>query len=163
MAGCGEEQPVEEPRTEAQSVVLDGVRYRAPMFRQLNTRVAPDEQLWDRPPAGAGRGAFAAFVEVCNVSGRPLTPPEGFRLLDAFGRSFMPKDAGNRNEFAYEPRRLQPDECIPAAGSVTDQTLSGSALLFELPFDVLENRPLYLQLPRLPGETARTPRIRLDV
>ena len=143
--------------------MVDGLRYRAPMFRQLNTRIAPDRAFWDGAPPARGSGYFAAFVEVCNVSDRARRPPEGFRLLDSFGQAFRPKDTDVDNEFAYEPRKLAPDECIPAGGSVADQAVVGSVLLFELPFDVLRDRPLYLRLPPPADSDAAPPRIRLDV
>ena len=51
------------------------------------------------------------------------------------------------NNFLYEPTVLDPDQCIPEAGSVAQLGPSaGTMLLFRLPLQNTENRPLELEI-----------------
>jgi hypothetical protein len=51
------------------------------------------------------------------------------------------------NQFAYTPITLDPEECIPEAGSVAQLgPTAGSMLLFKFPLENTENRPLELEI-----------------
>ena len=70
-----------------------------------------------------------------------------FTLRDNQDNEFEPEPLPEDNFFAYNPRSLLPEECIPEAGSVAQLgPTAGSMLLFQLPLDVTENRPLELEI-----------------
>jgi hypothetical protein len=67
---------------------------------------------------------------------------------------FEPEELPEDNAFAYAAQTLDPKECIPQAGSVAQLGPSaGSMLLFQLPLDATENRPLELEMEAESGET----------
>jgi hypothetical protein len=68
-------------------------------------------------------------------------------VKDNQDEEFEPIELPEENVFAYRPRSLAPDECIPQAGSINQLGPSGGALLmFEIPLAATENRPLELEL-----------------
>jgi hypothetical protein len=163
-AGCGREEGAEpEPRTEAQSVTVDGLRYRAVLFRELNPLTHPDAALVERRVAAGDALPFAAFVQVCNTSDRARRAPAGFTLVDAFGQTYRPRQDALDDDLAYRARTLAPGECIPREGSVPDRAFPGAAVLFALPRSALADRPLQLVLPPEAGKGGEPPRIRLDL
>lgn len=167
-AGCGGEQDEDAPRTEAQSVVVGGLVYRAPMFRQLNPRVAPDRALFaqarDADPA-KDELLFGAFVQICNETDRRQRVPEGFRVVDAFGESYAPERGMVAGAFALQAgTTLAPGACVPERGGVADQAaVPGAVLVFTLPRGALRDRPLYLVLPSDVAGDRPPPRILLDL
>ena len=72
------------------------------------------------------------------------------------GNEFEPTELPADNSFAYHPRMLGADECIPEEGSVAQLgPTAGSMLLFRLPLAITENRPLELEVegpPQVEGE-----------
>jgi hypothetical protein len=170
VAGCGsssDETPTVSTWSgtdESQTVRAGGFDWTVALFRELNPRVTPDREIAGEHRPADGHALWAAFMRVCNARSEAVQPPAGVRLVDAFGQVFSPVGLRAGNAFAYTPRTLGPTDCLPAIGSVAERVTDGVALVFELPFDALEDRPLFL---RLPPETAdggaRPPRIRLDV
>ena len=167
LTGCGEEDTAEsEPATtgtpepagreaagddaveaqEQNTVELNGIRYRVMIFRQLNTRIAPDDALYDGPEPSGNRGIYAAFLRACNVSDETRRPAREIRLEDAFGEAYPQLEAASESSFAYEPSRLRPDECVPSQDTAADRAFPGAAVLFAIPFDDLGNRPFVLEL-----------------
>ncbi len=154
MAGC-KEDPEElgrhEPVREGLSVPLDGVEYNVFITRQLNPSIPPDQAYYNGPPPPEGQTLYGVFLQACNQSGRARLPTNRFKVVDNQGNEFEPRELPETNPFGYQARRLQPEECIPQAGSVAQLgPTAGSMLLFELPLDVTENRPLELEIE---GET----------
>jgi hypothetical protein len=87
------------------------------------------------------------FIEVCNNSGEEHTPSEQFVIIDNQNNRFEPEPLPEDNQFAYHARVLAPKECIPEAGSVAQLgPTEGSMLLFQLPLQTTENRPLELEV-----------------
>lgn len=162
VVACGEEGSVDEPleATEANEVELAGVRYRVVLFRQLNPSEPPDDALYEGDPPGGDEGAYAAFIRVCNASDQPRTPSRSIRLEDAFNQPFGPRAELVPDRFAYQPRRLEPGECLPAPNSAAEQTFDGAALVFRVPFRSVRERPLVLEISAGQGRRAR---IRLDL
>jgi hypothetical protein len=162
--GDGDGEAVAEPKTEAQTVKVGGLRYRAVLFRQVNPQSRTDGRLFDEPVNGRDGLWFGAYITICNESRTAQTSPEGFRLVDAFGRTFSPREEVADDTLAYEPTRLEPGECLPQPGGFADRVTGGAVLLFQIPRGTLQDRPLFL---RLPPSTAprggRPPRIALDV
>jgi hypothetical protein len=161
LAACGDEHPgVDEPAREGLALELDGITYNVFITRQLNPRVPPDgAYVTDEPPPGST--LYGVFIQVCNHSDEPHETVSDFIVKDNQENEFEPEELPADNEFAYSPRTLEPDECIPEAGSVAQLGPSaGSMLLFEFPLETTENRPLELELE---GESGETLTFELDI
>jgi len=128
---------------------MGGLTYNVFITRQLNPSITPDQAFYKGPQPGRGKTLFGLFMKVCNEEKEPATPRplESFQIKDSQGKVFKPEPLPRDNDFAYHPRTLLPNECIPASGSVAEQQSAGGAmLLFELPLQNLENRPLELEI-----------------
>jgi hypothetical protein len=154
LAACGDEEPgVDEPAREGLALELDGVDYNVFITRQLNPRVAPDG-AYVTEEAPPGETLYGVFIQVCNHSEEPRETVSEFVVKDNQENTFEPEELPEDNQFAYSPRTLNPEECIPEAGSVAQLGPSaGSMLLFQLPLENTENRPLELELEGEGGET----------
>ena len=166
--GCGGGPAPDAPRTEAQSVVVDGLVYRALLFRQLNPRIAPDRRLLEgtaRDDAGSGgRLMFGAFVEVCNRSERPQSVPEDFEVVDAFGQAYRRQDGVVAEPFDLESgSTLEPGQCMPRGGGTADTAAPGALLAFGLPRKALADRPLFLVVPSDVADDGPPARIQLSL
>jgi hypothetical protein len=147
FAACGDEEPgVDEPAREGLALELEGITYNVFITRQLNPRLPPDEAyVTDEAPAG--ETLYGVFIQACNQSEEPHETAGEFIVKDNQDNEFEPEELPEDNTFAYSPRTLNPDECIPEAGSVAQLGPSGgSMLLFQLPLETTENRPLELEI-----------------
>jgi hypothetical protein len=154
LAACGEEHPgVDEPAREGLALELEGITYNVFITRQLNPRVPPDEAyVTDEAPAG--ETLYGVFIQVYNQSDEPHETAGEFVVKDNQENEFEPEELPEDNTFAYSPRTLNPEECIPEAGSVAQLgPTAGSMLLFQLPLETTENRPLELEIAAENGDT----------
>jgi hypothetical protein len=137
---------VDEPAREGLAIELGGVNYNVFITRQLNPEITPDgAYVTDDPPPG--ETLYGVFIEVCNVSDDPRTPTDRFVVRDNQGNRFEPEELPEDNQFAYHARKLDPEECIPEAGSVAQLgPTAGSMLLFRFSLQTTENRPLELEV-----------------
>ena len=161
LAACGEEHPgVDEPAREGLALELDGITYNVFITRQLNPRVPPDgAYVTDEAPPGSA--LYGIFIQVCNHTDEAHETVSDFIVKDNQENEFEPEELPADNAFAYSPRTLDPDECIPEAGSVAQLGPSaGSMLLFEFPLETTENRPLELEME---GESGETLTFELDI
>jgi hypothetical protein len=147
VVACGDEEPgVDEPAREGLALELGGVHYNVFITRQLNPNITPDD-AYVTEEAPPGQTLYGVFIEVCNVSDGQRTPSDEFVIHDNQNNRFEPEELPEDNQFAYHARSLNPEECIPEAGSVAQLGPSeGSMLLFELPLQTTENRPLELEI-----------------
>jgi hypothetical protein len=147
-AACGEEEPgVDEPAREGLALPLDGVDYNVFITRQLNPAIPPDSAYVEGPEPAPGETLYGIFLQACNTSEDVRTTVEDFKVVDNQGNEFEPEELPENNRFAYHPRELDPKECIPEAGSVAQLgPTAGSMLLFRLPLQMTENRPLELEM-----------------
>jgi hypothetical protein len=158
---CGDEElGVDEPAREGLALELDGIDYNVFITRQLNPRVPPDgAYVSEEPPAG--ETLYGVFIQACNHSDEPHETVNDFVVKDNQDNEFEPEELPEDNAFAYSARTLNPDECIPEAGSVAQLGPSaGSMLLFQLPLESTENRPLELEME---GESGETLTFELDI
>jgi len=149
LAACGkdEEQGVDEPAREGLALPLDGVDYNVFITRELNLRVPPDEAYYKGPEAPPGKTLYGVFLQTCNNGSKPRQTASRFEIVDNQGERFEPTELPPDNDFAYTPRVLEPEECIPEAGSVAQLgPTAGSMLLFEFPLEATENRPFELEI-----------------
>jgi hypothetical protein len=167
VAGCGEEEPgVDEPAREGLAIPVAGVEYNVFITRELNLAIVPDRAYYDGPPAPRGSDYYGVFIQACNQGDETRETVRDFKVVDNQGNEFEPIELPEENAFAYRPRALPGGECIPEKGSVAEQgPTAGSLLLFRLPFDATENRPLELEIIG-PSEAAaehETKKVELDL
>jgi hypothetical protein len=149
-AACGNKdvkQGRDEPAREGLALELEGVDYNVFITRQLNTRITPDKAYFDGPEAKKGETLYGVFIQVCNRSKDTHQTADTFTIKDNQGNEFEPEELPADNAFAYHAAELGPDECIPEAGSVAQLgPTSGAMLLFRLPLENTEYRPLELEI-----------------
>jgi hypothetical protein len=146
---CGEEEPgFDEPAREGLALNLDGIDYNVFITRQLNPEVAPDKAYYTGPEPAPDETLYGVFMQVCNNSDEPLETADSFVIKDNQNNEFEPEEVDlEDNQFLYEPEVLDTDQCIPEAGSVAQLGPSaGTMLLFRLPLENTENRPLELEI-----------------
>ena len=150
LGGCNEkEQGVDEPAREGLALDLGGVEYNVFITRQLNLKIPPDSAYYNGPEPKKGFTLYGVFLQVCNNGKKARQTASVFEIEDNQGNKFEPTALPADNAFAYQPRKLLPQTCIPEAGSVAERgPTAGSMLLFELPLDKTENRPLELKVRR---------------
>ena len=149
-AACGnsdEKKGIEEPAREGLALELDGVEYNVFITRQLNIKVTPDKAYFEGPEPAVGETLYGVFIQVCNRSDDPHQTVDSFTIKDNQDNEFEPEELPEDNAFAYHAGELQPNECFPEAGSVAQLgPTAGTMLLFRLPLQNTEYRPLELEL-----------------
>ena len=116
--------------------------------RQLNLEDVEDRGYVE----GVGQPApgstyYGVFLEACNVGDEPVTTASTFRIVDTAGNEFEPLSLDPDNPFSYTPTELEPGDCIPAEGSLAASgPTAGALLIFEIPLEDTENRPLELEI-----------------
>jgi hypothetical protein len=150
LAACGnadEEPGVDEPAREGLAVPLGGVDYNVFITRQLNPAIPADDAFFEGPEPEPDETLYGVFVQACNNSDEARETVDNFMIVDNQGNEFEPEELPETNRFAYAPRELDPKECIPEVGSVAQLgPTAGSMLLFRLPLETTENRPLELEV-----------------
>ena len=166
VGGCNSGRPNGAAR-EGLNVDVAGLGYDVYITRQLNLRDAEDRGYYRGPEAPPGFALYGVFIKVCNRGHGFRTPiTTKFTVEDNQGNTFHPLPLPADDVFAYRPRLLSHDACIPEPGSAaaTGPT-EGSLLLFKFPVGSLENRPLELLIEgrRGPGLPAQLKRVELDI
>jgi hypothetical protein len=157
VAACGNsdtKQGVDEAAREGLALDLQGIEYNVFITRELNPRITPDKAY---VPAGTEPDAkhtlYGVFLQACNRSTDAHQTVDRFKIVDNQGNEFEPESLPTDNDFAYHPKQLLPDECIPEAGSVAQLgPTAGSMVLFRLPLANTEYRPLELEIEGTGGE-----------
>ncbi len=89
-----------------------------------------------------------------------------FEIEDTQGNKYTPLPVPEDNVWAYKARPLKHGECIPEVGSLASSgPTNGAMLIFKLPLQTLENRPLDLKITSPPDENGERDEglIELDV
>ncbi|CAN5802374.1 MAG: hypothetical protein H0W05_05365 [Thermoleophilaceae bacterium] len=146
LAACGAEEDL--AHREGLALPLEGITYNVFITRQLNLEDVEDrgytENVQQAPP---GSTYYGVFLEACNVSEEPVRTAGTFRIVDTAGNEFEPLSLDSENPFSYTPTELEPGDCIPAEGSLASSgPTAGALLIFELPLENTENRPLELEV-----------------
>ena len=158
LAGCGNRH--DEPRlfaeTEGLYITVDDLEYQIQLSRQLNPddtedreylRGLPDSTL----PPGEDEAWFAVFLRVENQTEETKTPAEDFEIVDTEGDSYEP--VAIDNAYVYDAQPIRPGELYPKTGSTASQGgVRGAMLLFKLPYDAFQNRPLEFKVQPSAGE-----------
>jgi hypothetical protein len=151
VTACGEKdkkQGVDEAAREGLALPLDGIDYNVFISRQLNPRVTPDKSYVEPGTAAdATHVLFGVFLQACNRGKDSAQAADGFKIVDNQGNEFEPESLPQGNDFAYEPKVLEPHECVPEIGSVAQLgPTAGAMVLFRLPLANMEYRPLELEI-----------------
>ena len=128
---------------------MDGLTYNVFITRQLNTKIPPDSAFYRGSDPGRRDTLYGVFVQVCNETKKAANAvePGRFIIRDAQENEFRPLELPEDNAFAYKARVVNPKECIPLAGSVAQQnSAAGALLVYKIPIENLENRPLELEI-----------------
>jgi hypothetical protein len=146
--------------------------YEVYLTRQLNLHDVEDSAYYQGPEAPPGYALFGVFVSVCNESrggpSHPAAPVANYKIVDTNNDEFSPLPLPANNIFAYQPASVPHRDCIPRTGSIASSGPTGGAmLLFELPLQAIENRPLDLVIhgPTNPatGRSYGVKKIELDI
>jgi hypothetical protein len=153
FAACNDEkQGVDEPAREGLALELNGVEYNVFITRELNTDIPPDDAYYSGPPPSKDEVLEGIFLQACNHTDEEQHTTDTFKVKDNQNAVYEPVALPADNPFAYHPRTLQPEECIPKAGSVAQLgPTAASLLLFKLPLTTIENRPLELEVEAPPA------------
>jgi hypothetical protein len=154
VAGCGDK--VAEPKNvqEGSTVVVAGLDYQVQLSRYLNPNDTEDKYYLRGLPAGStpdpGKNAvwFAVFMRVKNYSDGTITSTNDFSITDTQGNSFTPIQLDvTKNSFLYQPIAMPHASVNPLPNSAASAgTIGGSEILFKIPVDSLQNRPLILHI-----------------
>jgi hypothetical protein len=140
---------------EGEVVKLGELKYQVIFSRFLNSNDNEDSAyLVDQPPPKDGSNYFGVFLEVQNKSEESQKLSSGFAITDAGGQKFTAIPSKSLYAFPFGGE-VEPQEPIPAPDSTPQQgPIEGSLVLFELPADASENRPLTLSIagPEGPAE-----------
>jgi hypothetical protein len=147
------------------------LEYNVYITRELNLHDVEDQGYYKGPEAPPGYALYGVWLTACNnadeAGGPAWMAASRFEIEDTEGNRYKPIPLPKDNVFAYQPRPLAKDECVPKAGSLAAAgPTNGSLLIFKLPLATLENRPLDLEIVSPPNpETGKseTGRIELDV
>jgi hypothetical protein len=136
------------------------IDYNVFITRELNLRDTEDSGYFKGPEAPPGFALYGVFLQACNPSSDVKAPhwaaASNFEIEDTQGNRFKPLALPQDNIWAYRGRPLKQGACIPTKGSLpAGGPTTGSLLIFKLPLQTLENRPLDLRImapPNAAGE-----------
>jgi hypothetical protein len=169
--GCGDKQSVvTSAKTEGIWIDAGPLDYHIQGSRVLEPGLVPDRSYLKGLPPGTAQPTgkevwFAVFLRIENKTKHAVPTARDFQIVDTTGKSFTPLALnGNVNPFAYQPTVLQPNTAIPVPDSAQDfDSVSGAELLFKLPLDSYQNRPLEFRVHSANGEAPAEASLDLDV
>jgi hypothetical protein len=146
---------------EGEPVELGGLHYNVIFSRYLNPADNEDSAyLVGQPPPKPQTTYFGVCFEVQNESdeGKPL--PDEFTIEDAGHQTFTSLDSESLYAFPLGGE-IEPEEQVPVLDSTPEQgPIEGSVVLFLLPDDASQNRPLTLEIETPEGEKGE---VKLDL
>ncbi|HUC08052.1 MAG TPA: hypothetical protein VMR96_08175 [Solirubrobacterales bacterium] len=154
FAACGYSSDSKEV-VEGEVVELGELKYQVVFSRFLNPNDTEDSAyLVGQPEPEKGSTYFGVFLEVQNKSEETQKLAETFTIKDADEEEFEAIPSESLYAFPFGGK-VESQEPIPAPDSTPQQgPIEGSLVLFELPPDASENRPLTLFIdgPEGPAE-----------
>ncbi len=151
--GCNKQDVVTRAATEGIWLDVGALEYHIQGSRELNPAMVPDNKYLTGLPQGilppeAKELWFAVFVRIENHSKSPHPTARKFEIVDTQGKVFQPLTLDSRvNPFAYTATILPPNGSVPRPDSSQDlDSTNGAMLLFKLPLDSYQNRPLELRI-----------------
>lgn len=156
VSACGYSSD-EKDVVEGEVVKLGELKYQVIFSRFLNPRDNEDAAyLVGQPEPPEGSSYFGVFVEVQNKSEETQTLADSFEITDADHQKF--EAIPSESLYAFPAGgKVESQEPIPAPDSPPQQgPIEGSLVLFELPAEASENRPLILTIPGPDGDAEVT-------
>jgi hypothetical protein len=147
------------------------LEYNVFITRELNPQDVEDRGYYQGAEAAPGFALYGVFLQACNPNEDVNAPhwlaASRFEVEDTQGNKFTPVPMPENNIWAYRARPLKQNACIPKEGTLASVgPTNGSLLIFKIPLQSLENRPLNLLItspPLGPEQERETGRIELDV
>jgi hypothetical protein len=146
VSACGYESHETEV-SEGEPVKLGDLSYNVIFSRFLNPNDTEDSAyLVGQEPPPEGSTYFGVFFEVQNESEETQQLPDSFTIRDADKQTF--ESLPSESLFAFPlGGELEEHEQIPVLDSPPEQgAIEGSLVLFLLPAQASENRPLILEI-----------------
>ena len=168
LGACGnKEERTLHGTTEGIYIDVGDLKYQVQISRLLNPTDREDSGYLVDLPADQQLGPkdnwFAVFMRVQNTSDKPEPATNGYSIRDTQGNVYRPVAMGPKNVFVYRPTVLQPQDVLPFADSPAGaNTIQGAMLLFKIPVENFQNRPLQLLIPP-PNGNGETGSVDLDV
>lgn len=154
VSACGHSNDSKEV-VEGEVVELGELKYQVVFSRFLNPNDNEDSAyLVGQPEPEKGSSYFGVFLEVQNKSEETQKLADKFTISDADDEEFEAIPSESLYAFPLGGK-VESQEPIPAPDSTPQQgPIEGSLVLFELPADASENRPLTLLIdgPEGPAE-----------
>ncbi len=164
FSGCGEKVDVRLEGKEGERIDLGELVYQVQLSRILNPRDTEDEAYTrDLPQPDPADLYYGVFLRVDNEESDKLQTPipvDAMKVVDAGGNEYEPIEV-DAPGLVYEPTPIGKGQRIPIPDSAGDNyPTRGSLILFKIPIQSLENRPLKLEMEGPDGATAE---VDLDV
>ena len=152
VSACGYESDSKNV-AEGESVELGELKYIATFSRYLNPNDTEDAAYLvgqEEPPKG--ESYFGVFFEVQNETEETKPLPDKFTIEDSDHQVF--ESLASESLYAFPMGgEVEEHEQIPVLDSTPEQgPIEGSVVLFLLPEEASENRPLTLHIPGPEGE-----------
>jgi len=161
FAGCGQEEFVHEAATEGIYVDVGNLVYQVQMSRYLNPADVEDREYLEQLPEGVTPELpgdeiwFGVWMRVKNYTDETLAPATDMKIVDTEENVFEPLELPESNIFAYNPKPLGPDNVLPTPDTAAASgPIQGLLILYRLPVDSLQNRPLKLEIEQAGAEPA---------
>jgi hypothetical protein len=167
LSACGNKES-KKLRAETEGIYIDlgELKYQVEISRTLNPADPEDRDFLKgvSEQLGPEDTWFAVFVRVQNESDDPQKPASRYEITDTQDNEFNPVaiDAKS-NDFAYEPVTIPGNGLLPNVDATAAQnSINGELLLFKMPRQNLENRPLELKIHN-PDDFQQVGVVNLDV
>lgn len=155
LGACGaKEDEVVVGHNEGTYLDLGGLKYQVQISRLLEP-ASPEDRAYLTGISAADRQLrdgeqwFAVFLRVQNdeEGGGAKPAAEEVTIIDTQETVFRPVELGPENAYAYRGGRVPPRGVLPEPDSpAAESTIQGSLVLFKIPLQNLENRPLRLEI-----------------
>ncbi|MGK2954680.1 MAG: hypothetical protein ACSLFI_03285 [Solirubrobacterales bacterium] len=148
LAACGVNHDEKEGIVEGEAVELGHLQYNVLFTRPLNIDDVEDsEYLVGQPDPEPDQTYIGVFVKIKNTStDESARLPATFKLVDTTGEEF--ENIPSKSAYALQPGNVVgPEDDVPTIDS-TPQVgpIQASMLLFKLPDEALELRPVELHI-----------------
>ena len=153
ITACGYES-TETDVVEGEPVELGDIHYNVIFSRYLNPNDTEDSAyLVGQPPPEPETTYFGVFFEVQNETEEAKPLPDKFTIEDSDHEVF--ESLASESLYAFPMGgEVEEHEQIPVLDSTPEQgPIEGSVVLFLLPDDASQNRPLVLEIHSPDGET----------
>jgi hypothetical protein len=147
VSACGYESD-EKDVVEGEVVKLGDLKYQVIFSRFLNPNDNEDSAyLAGQSPPKDGSNYFGVFLEVQNKSEETQTLADSFSIEDADHVTYDAIPSASLYAFPVGGK-VTSQEPVPALDSTPQQgPIEGSLVLFEIPEEASQNRPLVLTIP----------------